>query len=120
MSEDMSPENNFDSKFEVHTPESLTKRPTSQFVPKEKRVVAFESSGGSGKEKPEFKPSWLVDSQDELDILKKGELGETGKEIAMLHLTGIANAQGVEDLAKSARSEEHTSELQSPDHLVCR
>src|SRR5947208_8741468 len=26
----------------------------------------------------------------------------------------------VEDLLRGARSEEHTSELQSPDHLVCR
>src|SRR5258708_35831631 len=116
MSEDMSPENNFDSKFEVHTPESLTKRPTSQFVPKEKRVVAFESSGGSGKEKPEFKPSWLVDSQDELDILKKGELGETGKEIAMLHLTGIANAQGVEDRSEERRVGKECRSRWSPYH----
>src|SRR5207244_13284007 len=28
--------------------------------------------------------------------------------------------QGVEVVALAARSEEHTSELQSPDHLVCR
>src|SRR5207244_10036397 len=27
---------------------------------------------------------------------------------------------GHEDTARAARSEEHTSELQSPDHLVCR
>src|SRR5947208_9050724 len=26
----------------------------------------------------------------------------------------------LEELAKKVRSEEHTSELQSPDHLVCR
>src|SRR5258708_28780198 len=27
---------------------------------------------------------------------------------------------GVKHLARGSRSEEHTSELQSPDHLVCR
>src|SRR5207244_9858706 len=31
---------------------------------------------------------------------------------------GILAGQG--DLAEDERSEEHTSELQSPDHLVCR
>src|SRR5207244_8955920 len=31
-----------------------------------------------------------------------------------LHFTFLADDQGI------ARSEEHTSELQSPDHLVCR
>src|SRR5258708_828184 len=41
-------------------------------------------------------------------------------------VTGVAAATGVSDLcsrrasSSSARSEEHTSELQSPDHLVCR
>src|SRR5258708_24090072 len=38
---------------------------------------------------------------------------------------GLGNASGGESqynplLARCARSEEHTSELQSPDHLVCR
>src|SRR5207244_9245212 len=32
----------------------------------------------------------------------------------------IATAQLAMDLANITRSEEHTSELQSPDHLVCR
>src|SRR5207244_5131089 len=38
-------------------------------------------------------------------------------------LTGIWNAAvraAVVDRLRAARSEEHTSELQSPDHLVCR
>src|SRR5258708_30146252 len=32
----------------------------------------------------------------------------------------ITNAVGDDNLIVSHRSEEHTSELQSPDHLVCR
>src|SRR5947208_12982458 len=32
----------------------------------------------------------------------------------------VASAFGVIDSATHGRSEEHTSELQSPDHLVCR
>src|SRR5258708_23602131 len=38
-------------------------------------------------------------------------------------MTGYARAQhgaSAEDGGASGRSEEHTSELQSPDHLVCR
>src|SRR5258708_27424798 len=31
-----------------------------------------------------------------------------------------ADVKGTSDVAPSDRSEEHTSELQSPDHLVCR
>src|SRR5258708_21496744 len=32
----------------------------------------------------------------------------------------IAIAKVIDPVQRSARSEEHTSELQSPDHLVCR
>src|SRR5258708_27731454 len=31
-----------------------------------------------------------------------------------------ASSRGDRGVARSSRSEEHTSELQSPDHLVCR
>src|SRR5258708_21483861 len=34
--------------------------------------------------------------------------------------SGAIPASGLLDRAKPRRSEEHTSELQSPDHLVCR
>src|SRR5207244_12799605 len=34
--------------------------------------------------------------------------------------TSIAVSTGEGSSSKAARSEEHTSELQSPDHLVCR
>src|SRR5258708_33598577 len=38
-----------------------------------------------------------------------------------LILSGVNRGQNVaEDVTYSGRSEEHTSELQSPDHLVCR
>src|SRR5258708_27341134 len=33
---------------------------------------------------------------------------------------GESNAVGCKDFGRFPRSEEHTSELQSPDHLVCR
>src|SRR5438552_12197645 len=36
------------------------------------------------------------------------------------HLDRAAPAAGGAGAARSRRSEEHTSELQSPDHLVCR
>src|SRR5258708_37032019 len=35
-------------------------------------------------------------------------------------LAYLGNSAGGEELATIVRSEEHTSELQSPDHLVCR
>src|SRR5207244_9078720 len=35
-------------------------------------------------------------------------------------LAEIARIEGDETIALTQRSEEHTSELQSPDHLVCR
>src|SRR5258708_31383615 len=34
------------------------------------------------------------------------------------HCTAVSNGRAAQDQVK--RSEEHTSELQSPDHLVCR
>src|SRR5258708_37161462 len=38
-----------------------------------------------------------------------------------LHLDlEVVEAAGERDLDRAFRSEEHTSELQSPDHLVCR
>src|SRR5258708_10440994 len=42
--------------------------------------------------------------------------------VAMSHSAGGGIAKGLElSMCRcSARSEEHTSELQSPDHLVCR
>src|SRR5258708_11017287 len=33
---------------------------------------------------------------------------------------GVADARPAGELTREHRSEEHTSELQSPDHLVCR
>src|SRR5258708_19082345 len=35
-------------------------------------------------------------------------------------ITGFDKLEQPEHLSEEARSEEHTSELQSPDHLVCR
>src|SRR5438552_9916575 len=37
-----------------------------------------------------------------------------------IHIGRVANGKVVEHWGQGDRSEEHTSELQSPDHLVCR
>src|SRR5947208_12772388 len=51
-----------------------------------------------------------------VDVLVPG-VGREGEEVALLPL----DAHAVDDgRPLAARSEEHTSELQSPDHLVCR
>src|SRR5947208_10891728 len=43
---------------------------------------------------------------------------ETGN--ALLEVKGLRVAVAGNEILKGVRSEEHTSELQSPDHLVCR
>src|SRR5207244_7120876 len=50
------------------------------------------------------------------DAIPKHDLGQVNR-LAALSL-GLAIAQAA--LTVAGRSEEHTSELQSPDHLVCR
>src|SRR5256885_5071336 len=52
-------------------------------------------------------------------------ISTTGKKISYTHLIGYAIVRGARDLpvmthAFQDRSEEHTSELQSPCNLVCR
>src|SRR5258708_14424204 len=54
---------------------------------------------------------WLED--DHLSLVARMR----GDQVWRLEAAGIAR---VEDFARAPRSEEHTSELQSPDHLVCR
>src|SRR5207244_11255913 len=48
--------------------------------------------------------------------------GDFGDEVALLNLVDLILRElaGLQVLSISMRSEEHTSELQSPDHLVCR
>src|SRR5258708_10854983 len=43
-----------------------------------------------------------------------------GQPVVIENRPGVGGLLGCEAVAKAARSEEHTSELQSPDHLVCR
>src|SRR5258708_18918712 len=56
----------------------------------------------------------------------KEQLGRDGQHllVAAVHAghvaAGLGTAQRGEQRWNVARSEEHTSELQSPDHLVCR
>src|SRR5207244_12861827 len=65
---------------------------------------------------------------DLLEPLGHGPLGhalaELGDDDRDRHRTSVAagraRATGTGTRARGGRSEEHTSELQSPDHLVCR
>src|SRR5258708_19067237 len=45
---------------------------------------------------------------------------EGGENLLVYNLPAIVNTNIVQAPAFANRSEEHTSELQSPDHLVCR
>src|SRR5438552_8017449 len=47
-------------------------------------------------------------------MISKGIVAVNGDEISK------ADVDRANDVARAQRSEEHTSELQSPDHLVCR
>src|SRR5258708_27695074 len=52
--------------------------------------------------------------------LFRSALGEKRTNIVMKELYIIAGQYGISLSAIAYRSEEHSSELQSPDHLVCR
>src|SRR5258708_19826119 len=52
----------------------------------------------------------------QLDDIGEIDLAERVRRARLLH----GRAQAAEDVVHTGRSEEHTSELQSPDHLVCR
>lgn len=58
------------------------------------------SPESQGSKEKEFKPSWLIKSQDELNKLRKGEVGGTpGKRIAMLHSSGLVNTLNADQLS---------------------
>src|SRR5207244_13174464 len=64
---------------------------------------------------------WFMQEVGELaTALRHGSHEERALEFAdvLAWLATLANGVGV-DLDAAVRSEEHTSELQSPDHLVC-
>src|SRR5258708_18632599 len=52
-------------------------------------------------------------------ILVTGPTG-SGKTVSLYTCLNMLNKAGVNIATAEDRSEEHTSELQSPDHLVCR
>src|SRR5258708_21538966 len=67
--------------------------------------------------------SMAADFQESMTTLVTGA-GESEKNLALVG-AGIKNiavttGTSTKDLVAGMRSEEHTSELQSPDHLVCR
>ena len=47
-------------------------------------------------------------------------LAQDGFDIVVHGRSRMADAEAVAEQIRSLRSEEHTSELQSPSHLVCR
>src|SRR5258708_32014970 len=49
-----------------------------------------------------------------------GGTDQKGPALLFWHLPGHAGAERTRGESQFRRSEEHTSELQSPDHLVCR
>src|SRR5207244_5604873 len=77
------------------------------FPPKAKRVIFLHQSGApSQMELFDYKPDLVKLQGTELpDSVRQGQ-----------RITGMTSGQS----SFPVRSEEHTSELQSPDHLVCR
>src|SRR5258708_23767112 len=60
-----------------------------------------------------FPYTTLFRSQRVVDPIEK-------KEVVQMHYCGACNGKRKGTMFFERRSEEHTSELQSPDHLVCR
>src|SRR5438876_200522 len=59
-------------------------------------------------------------AQEALDALSGGAPEVLVSDIRMPGLSGLELLQAVKQRHPAVRSEEHTSELQSPVHLVCR
>src|SRR5258708_26562100 len=53
-------------------------------------------------------------------VVETGTSGHTTPDIDILTHGALSTGSGTNTLSGRKRSEEHTSELQSPDHLVCR
>src|SRR5258708_26825975 len=83
-------------------------------------VLDENAPGGSAVKQILDSEGWRVrivpDTQMLLSELKTGEWSLVIADVAMTGLDGPAFIT----LRETIRSEEHTSELQSPDHLVCR
>src|SRR5258708_16267361 len=88
----------------------------------------FATSGSAGQVQADG--NYLEFTQAALDWIRANEAGFYGPQefkIAFVHHAFVADSNGVYAYAIAVshervmdRSEEHTSELQSPDHLVCR
>src|SRR5207244_12769657 len=92
----------------------------------------------NGKGNPESQYAhWMAHAHSEWTVLNRGINGQTAAEIRarferdvlrakpayVIILAGVNDifgGVGAEAVERELRSEEHTSELQSPDHLVCR
>src|SRR5438552_10006798 len=48
------------------------------------------------------------------------EIPPSASGISWVHTAGLSSSMYLPETDGAGRSEEHTSELQSPDHLVCR
>src|SRR5574344_2313868 len=69
-------------------------------------------SQNKGSNRDVFQPSF-GGSIPHKDLISVGK-------VFLKRVFGAETEEHIYKLAKSYRSEEHTSELQSPDHLVCR
>src|SRR5438552_8872457 len=73
-----------------------------------------------GDELPMF--AWVVSAADAIDAMTSDRPYRRGMPLqaAVEQVRAGAGTHFHPDVAEAVRSEEHTSELQSPDHLVCR
>src|SRR5207244_10603105 len=100
------------ARSEATVKEALHRRKATQPLALPNAGCVFKNPGGEPA-------GWLIEAAG----LKGAQVGDA--QVSPLHANFIVNrgratARDVLALIRPGRSEEHTSELQSPDHLVCR
>src|SRR5207244_13147746 len=91
--------------------------PTAPLVPYTTLFRSCRSSGGSSGTSPGSRARWSGDPQARAAVAIGG--GACPRRSRADRGSGIADRDQHHRVTRG-RSEEHTSELQSPDHLVCR
>src|SRR5258708_27689495 len=91
------------------------------FEPRIRRIVMVGAGGLKATRKPGPKLRKLL---AEMPAETLAAEARRNLEILMFHdpakIDGVAMHMQIMNTTRAKRSEEHTSELQSPDHLVCR